>query len=173
MSVGHHGDVRITDELLNRAIYRLSQNARWQRLVRMTERTTPFLWAEGANPCTIDPSAIVGNAMLNLTSGAITIGKDVTFGHDVTLLAASHEYHLFGQDRQQTMPSSGYDIVVEEGAWLCGRVTVVGPCRIGAHAVVAAGAVVTADVEPYAIVAGVPARQIGSVEPLTAGGTSA
>ena len=34
---------------------------------------------------------------------------------------------------------------------------------IGDHAVVGAGAVVTSDVEPYAIVAGVPAKRIGTV----------
>jgi acetyltransferase-like isoleucine patch superfamily enzyme len=34
---------------------------------------------------------------------------------------------------------------------------------IGDHAVVGAGAVVTSDVEPYAIVVGVPARRVGTV----------
>jgi acetyltransferase-like isoleucine patch superfamily enzyme len=42
---------------------------------------------------------------------------------------------------------------------------VLGPCRIGDHAVVAAGALVKDDVPPYAIVAGVPARVVGSVRP--------
>ena len=36
--------------------------------------------------------------------------------------------------------------------------------RLGVGAIVAAGAVVTSDIEPYAIVGGVPARVIGSRE---------
>lgn len=54
-------------------------------------------------------------------------------------------------------------VVVEEGASLGARSVCVAPVRIGAWAMVAAGAVVTADVAPYALVAGVPARRIGWV----------
>lgn len=52
--------------------------------------------------------------------------------------------------------------MIERGAWIATNATVVGPCVIGEHAVVAAGAVVTHDVAPYEIVAGNPARVIGS-----------
>jgi len=51
--------------------------------------------------------------------------------------------------------------VVERGATLGAHATLVAPVRVGAQAVVAAGAVVTRDVPPHAIVAGVPARVIG------------
>jgi acetyltransferase-like isoleucine patch superfamily enzyme len=54
-------------------------------------------------------------------------------------------------------------VVVEEGASLGARSVCVAPVRIGAWAMVAAGAVVTADVPPYALVVGVPARRIGWV----------
>jgi UDP-2-acetamido-3-amino-2,3-dideoxy-glucuronate N-acetyltransferase len=54
-------------------------------------------------------------------------------------------------------------VVVEEGASLGARSVCVAPVRIGAWALVAAGAVVTADVPPYTLVAGVPARPIGWV----------
>lgn len=48
-----------------------------------------------------------------------------------------------------------------KGATLGANATVVCGTSIGAHAFVAAGAVVTRDVKAYALVAGVPARQIG------------
>jgi len=54
-------------------------------------------------------------------------------------------------------------VVVREGASLGARVVVVPARVIGCWAIVAAGAVVTRDVPDFALVAGVPARQIGWV----------
>ena len=51
--------------------------------------------------------------------------------------------------------------LVRRGATLGANCTIVCGATIGHHAFVAAGAVVTSDVKPYALVAGVPARQIG------------
>jgi len=51
--------------------------------------------------------------------------------------------------------------VVERGATLGANCTVVCGHRIGRHAFIAAGAVVTRDVKPYALMMGVPARQVG------------
>jgi acetyltransferase-like isoleucine patch superfamily enzyme len=79
------------------------------------------------------------------------------------LLTGSHDPARRGQDRMTTFERQGRDIVVETGAWLASNVTVLGPCRIGAHAVVAAGAVVCRDVAPGEIVGGVPAKHIGWV----------
>ena len=53
------------------------------------------------------------------------------------------------------------DTVVECGATLGANCTVVCGARIGHHAFVGAGAVVNSDVKPFALVVGVPARQIG------------
>ncbi|MEE6283291.1 acyltransferase [Georgenia sp. MJ170] len=52
---------------------------------------------------------------------------------------------------------------IDEGASIGARAVCVAPVHVGAWATVAAGAVVTRDVPPYALVAGVPARQIGWV----------
>ena len=54
-------------------------------------------------------------------------------------------------------------VQIETGASIGARAVCVAPVRIGAWASVAAGAVVTQDVPPYALVVGVPARQIGWV----------
>jgi len=98
--------------------------------------------------------------MLNCSSGTIVIGRDVVFGHGVSLLTGTHEYHRFGAARKLTVPESGRDIVIGDGAWLASNVTVLGPCRVGEHAVVAAGAVVVHDVPPYTVVAGIPAHPL-------------
>lgn len=52
-------------------------------------------------------------------------------------------------------------VVIKENVWIASRATILPGVTIGEGAVVAAGAVVTKDVEPYAIVGGVPAKKIG------------
>ncbi|MPV87620.1 acyltransferase [Georgenia ruanii] len=54
-------------------------------------------------------------------------------------------------------------VTIETGAAIGARAVCVAPVTVGAWATVAAGAVVTKDVPPHALVAGVPARQIGWV----------
>jgi acetyltransferase-like isoleucine patch superfamily enzyme len=108
----------------------------------------------------IHPTAVVNNAIFNTGGGYITVGAYVFFGHNVCVLAGVHEVDKFGLERQQAIPRSGYDIEIGEGAWLATNVLVAGPVTIGAHAVVGGGSVVRKDVEPYAVVAGNPARFI-------------
>lgn len=103
--------------------------------------------------------------IINLVSGSVTIGAESFCGQFVALLTGTHDHHQFGRDRRFAIPEEGRDIVIGEGVWLASRATVLGPCRIGDHAVVAAGALVKDDVPAYAIVAGVPARVVGSVRP--------
>ena len=54
-------------------------------------------------------------------------------------------------------------VAIDDGASLGAGTIVVGGTRIGRWAMTAAGSVVTRDVPPYALVAGVPARRIGWV----------
>lgn len=54
-------------------------------------------------------------------------------------------------------------VTIERGASIGARATCVAPVTVGAWATVAAGAVVVKDVPAYALVAGVPARQLGWV----------
>ena len=56
-------------------------------------------------------------------------------------------------------------VKIHDGASIGAHATCIAPVTIGAWAVVAAGAVVTKDVRPFALVAGVPARQVGWVGP--------
>jgi acetyltransferase-like isoleucine patch superfamily enzyme len=63
-----------------------------------------------------------------------------------------------------TISSQGIEnapVTIEDDAWLGANVIVLPGVTIGRGAIVAAGAVVTGNVEPMAIVGGVPARPIG------------
>jgi acetyltransferase-like isoleucine patch superfamily enzyme len=111
----------------------------------------------------LHPTAVVNNALFNVGSGHITVGEYAFFGHNVSVLAGTHDITKFGRERQLAIPRSGHDIVIGEGAWLASNVTVLGPSVIGAHAVVGGGSLVLGDVEPYTIVAGSPARVLRTI----------
>jgi acetyltransferase-like isoleucine patch superfamily enzyme len=119
--------------------------------------TRPRFWGP-ADRLHLDPSALLCDALLNTTSGHITIGPDVFFGHGCAVLAATHDVEAAGPDRRSAVPDAGRDIVIGEGAWIASGAIVLGPCTIGAHAVVAAGAVVTGDVPAGVVAGGIPAR---------------
>ena len=111
----------------------------------------------------IDPTAVVNDAVFNTVSGTITIEEFAFFGHGVTLVTGTHDLNQFGLHRQQAAPAGGRDILIGAGAWIGSNATVLGPCRIGRDAVVAAGAVVTRDVPDLSVVGGVPARLIRTI----------
>lgn len=92
--------------------------------------------------------------------GGIYIGNDVLIGHNVCLLTLNHD---FNPDKRQDMFPE--PIVIEDKVWLGSNVTVLPGVTIGRGAIVAAGAVVTRDVEANTIVGGIPAKFIKNVEP--------
>jgi acetyltransferase-like isoleucine patch superfamily enzyme len=111
----------------------------------------------------IHPTAVVNNALFNLGSGDVTVGEYAFFGHNVMVLTGTHDITRFGRERQLAIPRSGRDIVIGEGAWVASDALVLGPCVIGAHAVVGGGSLVMGDVEPYAVVAGRPAKVLRTI----------
>jgi FkbM family methyltransferase len=110
------------------------------------------------------PTAQLNDALLNTISGDISVAEDAFLGHGVALLTGTHDIRAIGPARQVGVPVTGRDIVIESGAWVASRAVVLGPCRIGAHAVIAAGTVVDADVPPRTIVAGSPAGIVGRID---------
>ena len=107
-----------------------------------------------------DRVSLNANVYLNACSGGlITIGHDVLIGPNAVFRTSDHvTVDLDRRIRDQGHTSGA--IVLEDDVWIGANVTVVGGVRIGRGAVVAAGAVVTKDVEPYSIVGGVPAKLI-------------
>ena len=97
---------------------------------------------------------------MNVMSGRIEIGDFSFAGHSVYLLTGTHDPSKRGRERYEFVPDGGRDIVIGRGVWLASNTTILGPCRIGDNAVVAAGSVVTKVVAANTIVAGAPARFI-------------
>ncbi len=101
------------------------------------------------------------NARVSLDGGAggIRIGEGSRIATGATLYAFDHGLAPDRPLREQPVTSRG--IVLGADVWVGANAGVTDGVRIGDHAVVAMGAVVTRDVPPWAIVAGVPARIIG------------
>ena len=96
--------------------------------------------------------------MLN-AGGGIEIGRNTLLGPGVIIWSQNHKY----MRRDMPVNRQGYTyerVIIEEDVWVAARATILPGVRIGKGAVVGAGAVVTGDVASFAIVAGVPARQV-------------
>ncbi len=99
----------------------------------------------------------------------ITLGDGVWLGANVTLATPNHP--LVAEERlNANYPDGRHDlefsdpIVIEDGCWICSGAIVCGGVTVGKNSVVAAGAVVTRDVPPNSLVAGVPAKVIRQID---------
>jgi acetyltransferase-like isoleucine patch superfamily enzyme len=149
---------------------RLADSLAWRlapgflgKIARHAVRRYPYVWGD-ASRLSVAPDVLLNDALLNCASGTITIARGVVIGHGVSLLTGTHDHRLFGSARQRTVPDAGRDIVIGEGAWLASNATLLGPCRVGEHAVVAAGAMVVHDVPPYSVAGGIPAHVFYELE---------
>ena len=85
--------------------------------------------------------------------GGIEIGDEVMIGPNVQIITSGHP--LDPATRRSTIVAD--PIRIEQGVWIAAGATIIGGVTVGRDAVVAAGAVVTKDVPPRTMVAGVPA----------------
>lgn len=87
--------------------------------------------------------------------GGVKIGDNVSISPQVAISTAAHGA-LDPGFRVEIRP-----VVIEDNVWIGMRATILGGVTLGRGCVVAAGAVVTKDVPPLTIVAGVPAKPVG------------
>jgi maltose O-acetyltransferase len=104
-----------------------------------------------------DYSGIGVNARIN---GTCTIGDYVMMGADVTVITHNHSFErtdipMMDQGFEEERP-----VVIGNDVWIGDKVTILPGVNIGDGSIIGAGAVVTHDVPPYAIVGGVPAKII-------------
>ena len=103
-----------------------------------------------------DRSYVMQESLLTANCGSrLSIGCDCQIAHMVSLKTSTHDIDthgvcIAGAERFD-------DIDIGDGVWLCAGVIVIPGVKIGKKSVVAAGAVVTDDVDSGRMVAGVPA----------------
>lgn len=98
----------------------------------------------------------------------VRIGARVSIGPNVVIICDSrpnNSPHLSAVPYVRDHLIRNAPVVVEDDVWIGAAVTVLPGVRIGQHAVVGAGAVVTRDVPAFHVVAGVPARTLRVLEP--------
>lgn len=93
--------------------------------------------------------------------GGIRLGDDVLIGHHAAIYSSQHRWDLGPTIRIIDQGHRRDPVWIGDDVWIGAHAVVVPGVRIASGTVVSAGAVVTRDTEPYAIVGGVPARVIG------------
>lgn len=91
----------------------------------------------------------------------VSVYDNVTLEDDVFCGPSMVFTNVYNPRSAVTRKDEYRDTLVKRGATLGANCTVVCGITVGEHAFVAAGAVVNRDVKPFALMAGVPARQIG------------
>ena len=118
------------------------------------------LYATGGTLVMGDDSALSPGVTLDASGGLIRLGAKVAVGPGTVIRAANHRFDR----RDVPIMHQGHEygeVVIDDDVWIAANCTLTPGVRVGQGAVVGAGAVVTRDVEPYTIVAGVPAKIIG------------
>jgi acetyltransferase-like isoleucine patch superfamily enzyme len=153
-----------------RACDRVGPRARVLGWTRIDNRGQLFIGRDFSVLCTF-----CGVELATAPGGVLTIGDQVTINFG-TLITAAREVRI--GDRVSIGPycvvcdtdvphpldggpeDRGRPIVVEEGAWLAARVTLLPGAHVGAGAVVSAGSVVSGHIPAGSVAAGIPARPL-------------
>ncbi|HEY1690402.1 MAG TPA: sugar O-acetyltransferase [Solirubrobacteraceae bacterium] len=115
----------------------------------------PFYADHGLN-ITVGNTVFIGYECAFTGHATIDIADQVMIAHKVNLVTAGHPV----EPEQRRAHITAAPITIETNVWIGAAATVLQGVTIGAGSVVAAGAVVTRDVPPATLVAGVPARVV-------------
>ena len=98
----------------------------------------------------------------NTIIGPVSIGNHVNLAQGITVTALNHNF----EDTEKRIDEQGVSttpVVIDDDVWIGANAVILPGVHIGNHCVVAAGAVVTKDVPPHSLVAGVPAKVIKQI----------
>ena len=125
--------------------------------IKIGQDSTFHMWANFFEPknITIGRGTIIGDHVFLDGRDKIIIGNHVDVASQVLVYNSEHNLS------DPNFTATKGEVVIEDYVFIGPRVTILPGVRIGKGAVVAAGAVVTKNVEDYKIVGGVPAKEIG------------
>ncbi len=119
----------------------------------------PLVWIAPGRNLIIHDDVDLALGVLITTSGGVEIGARTLIGYRVQIISANHKIpkekgRIFGSGHDKAKVTIGEDV------WIGGNSIILPGVTIGDGAVVAAGSVVSKDVEAYTIVGGIPAKKI-------------
>ena len=128
--------------------------------VKMTKNVKFYDGFSVRNPngLTIEDGVSIGPKVLLDARCGLTIHKSAVIAYEAIIWTLNHDYN------DVNFCGKGAPVEIGAYAWICSRSIILPGIIIGEGAVVASGAIVTHDVEPYTIVGGVPAKVIGQRE---------
>jgi acetyltransferase-like isoleucine patch superfamily enzyme len=117
------------------------------------------IWVDRFTKLSIGDDVSIAKGVVIVAIGGVRIGDRAMIGYGSKLISAGHNV----PDNRKPMRFSGAllkEIVIEKDTWLGAQTIILPGVTIGEGAIVAAGSVVTKDVDPFALVGGVPAKLI-------------
>ena len=103
--------------------------------------------------CSVNPYTIIYG------HGGTIIGNNVMIAGHCMIIPNEHTY-ISKEKTILDQGASSKGIVIEDDVWIGHSCSILDGVRIGKGAVIGAGSVVTKDIPPYTVVAGVPAKMI-------------
>jgi len=159
---------------LIKSVFRFSINAGYQALTLY--RFSHWLWnhnlkipalyimrlSRALTSIEIEPAANIAKSVIISHGMGTVIGYDSVVGENVMIrqnVTLGRTGKTNSNSTQRVHPTIENDVSIGAGAVILGNIT------IGHHAIIGANAVITKDVPPYAVVAGVPGKILRYVDP--------
>lgn len=117
----------------------------------------PFTTDCGMN-ITVGHNVFINSGCRFQDQGGITIGNDVLIGHNVIIATLNHD-----MDVSKRGDLIGSPVTIGDSVWIGSGSIILSGVTVGRGAVIGAGSVVTKDVPEKAVVVGVPAKQVRTV----------
>jgi maltose O-acetyltransferase len=114
-----------------------------------------------SNMLSVGTASLINTPLFADLNAPITIGNNVAIGHHAVLITTDHDK---SDPRHRAGTPRFKHIVIEDGAWVGARVTILPGVTIGRGSVVSAGSLVSQSVLANQLVGGVPARVIKTLD---------
>lgn len=108
----------------------------------------------------VGKGTIIGDNALLDARNKLAIGANVNLSSNVSIYTEQHD-HRDPDFRCPNPQERKMSVQIDDRAWIGSNVIILPGVHIGEGAVCCAGCVVTKDVEPYSVVAGIPAKKVG------------
>ena len=109
-----------------------------------------------ANKIAVGANSVIGHNVILDGRDGIYIGNNVNISSEVMIWTKQHDYN------DPDFKIVGRKVIIEDYVWISARAIILPGVNIAKGAVIAAGSVVTKNVESFSIMAGVPAKRVGT-----------